>query len=190
MRKLFLRTPVLQNTSGRLLLSSIRSSHSEVFLGKAALKIWSKLHPCRSVISIKLLCSYIEITLLHRYAPVNLLHIFRTLFTKNTSGWLLLKRANAKFFLLRIMSMFYLNPIYNTFNDKQKQYSRGVLSKRRSTNTQQIDRNLHYILFCKSVLLTHTCRINIWKHKRHMFHFYVLLSKVIFVKIFYFKLPW
>ena len=35
-----------------------RSIHSEVFLGKGVLKIWSKFtgeHPCRNVISIKLL---------------------------------------------------------------------------------------------------------------------------------------
>ena len=57
----------------------IRSSCSEVSLGKGALKISSKFtgeHPYRSVISIKLL--------------PNLLHIFRTPFPKNTSGWLLL----------------------------------------------------------------------------------------------------
>ena len=57
----------------------IRSSCSEVSLGKGVLKISSKFtgdHPYRSVISIKLL--------------PNLLHIFRTPFPKNTSGWLLL----------------------------------------------------------------------------------------------------
>ena len=38
-----------------------RSSSSEVFLGKVVLKICSKFtgeHPCRSVISIKLLCNF------------------------------------------------------------------------------------------------------------------------------------
>ena len=37
-----------------------RSSHSEVFLEKVSLKIWSKFtreHPCRSVILINLLCN-------------------------------------------------------------------------------------------------------------------------------------
>ena len=65
----------------------------EVFLGKGGLKICSKFtgeHPCRSVISIKLLCNFIEITLRHGCSPVNLLHIFRTPFPKNTSGRLLL----------------------------------------------------------------------------------------------------
>ena len=63
-----------------------RSSPPEVFLRKDVLKICSKFtgkHPCRSVISIKLLrngCS-----------PVNLLHISRSPFPKNTSGELLLK---------------------------------------------------------------------------------------------------
>ena len=94
----------------RDLRSWIRSSHQEVFLKKVDLKICIKFtgeHPCRSVISIKLLCnfieitllhvcspvnlcSFIEITLLHGCSPVNLLHIFRTSFTKNTSGRLLL----------------------------------------------------------------------------------------------------
>ena len=46
--------------------------------------------PCRSAISVKLLCNFIEITLPHECSPVNLLHIFRTSFLKNTPGWLLL----------------------------------------------------------------------------------------------------
>ena len=70
------------------------SSHPEVFLGKAVLKICCKFtgeHPCRSVILIKLLCNFIEITLRHGWSPVNLQHIFRTAFPKNTSGRLHLK---------------------------------------------------------------------------------------------------
>ena len=47
-------------------------------------------HPCRSVISIKLLCNFSEITFRHGCSSVNLLHIFRTPFLKNTSGGLLL----------------------------------------------------------------------------------------------------
>ena len=35
-------------------------------------------HTCRSVISIKLLCSFIEIALRHGCKPVNLQHIFKT----------------------------------------------------------------------------------------------------------------
>ena len=63
---------------------SIRSSRTEVFLKKGALKICSRFtgeHPCRSVISI---------TFRHGCSPVNLLHVFRTPFFKNTSGRLLL----------------------------------------------------------------------------------------------------
>ena len=74
-------------------LISIRFSRPEVFLRKGVLKICSKStgeHPCRSVISIKLLCNFIEIALRHGCSPVNLLHIFRTLIPRNTSGWLLL----------------------------------------------------------------------------------------------------
>ena len=71
----------------------IRGSHPKVLLRKGALKICSKFtgeHPCRSAISVKLLCNFIEITLPHECSPVNLLHIFRTNFLKNTPGWLLL----------------------------------------------------------------------------------------------------
>ena len=71
-----------------------RKSLPEVFLRKGVLKICSKSTeepPCRSVISIKLLCNFVEIALWHAwYSPVDLLHIFRTHFSKNTSGWLLL----------------------------------------------------------------------------------------------------
>ena len=49
------------------------------------------LHPCRGVISIKLLCNFIEIAFQHGCSFVNLLRIFRTPFFKNTYGWLLLK---------------------------------------------------------------------------------------------------
>ena len=73
--------------------SNVRSSPPEVFLGKNVLKTCSKLrggHPCRSMISIKLVCNFIEISLQHECSPVNLLHIFRTPFLKNTSGRLLM----------------------------------------------------------------------------------------------------
>ena len=70
-----------------------RSSHPEVFLEKCILKICSKFtgeHPCRSVSSVKLLCSFIEIILRHWCSPVNLLDIFRTSFSTKTLGRLLL----------------------------------------------------------------------------------------------------
>ena len=75
------------------MFANCRSSPPEVFLGKDVLKICSKFtgeHPCRSVISIKLLCNFIEIALRHGCSPVNLLHTFRTPFYKNTYGGLLL----------------------------------------------------------------------------------------------------
>ena len=71
-------------------VNSFRSSHPEVFSDKGVLKIWSKFtgeNPCRIVISIRLLCSFVEITLRHGYSPANLLHIFITPFTKSTSGF-------------------------------------------------------------------------------------------------------
>ena len=71
----------------------LRSSPSEVFFRKGVLKLCSKFtgeHPCRNVISLKLLRNVIEITLQHGYSPVILLRIFRTPFLKSTSGRLLL----------------------------------------------------------------------------------------------------
>ena len=62
-------------------------------LWKDVLEICSKFtweRPCRSAISIKMLCNFIKITLCHGCSLVNLLHIFGTPFPKNTSGGLLL----------------------------------------------------------------------------------------------------
>ena len=78
-----------------------RSTHWEVFLRKGVLKICSKFtgeNPCRSAISIKLLCNIIEITLRHGCSPVNWLHISRTRFQQNTSEWLILN-SQLKVFL-------------------------------------------------------------------------------------------
>ena len=75
--------------------STARDSPPDVLLGKGVLKLCSKFtgeHPCRSVISIKLLCNFIEIALWHRCSPANLLQIFRTSFYKNTSAGLLPNR--------------------------------------------------------------------------------------------------
>ena len=77
-----------------------KSSRTEVFLGKGVLKTCSKFtgeFPCRSVISIKLLCNLIEIKIQHGCSSVNLLHISRTTFPKNTSGRLLLVFVSATF---------------------------------------------------------------------------------------------
>ena len=76
-----------------LVYASIKSSHTEVFLGKGAetCSKFTEEYPCRSAISIKLLCSFIEISLRHGCSPVNLLHNFRTPFLKNNSEWLLLR---------------------------------------------------------------------------------------------------
>ena len=74
-----------------------RSSPPGVFLGKGVLRILCKFtgeHPCRIVISIKLLCNIIEIALRHGCSLVNLLHIFRTPFLKNTYGGLFLSIFN------------------------------------------------------------------------------------------------
>ena len=78
---------------GQDVTSSFRSSHPEMFLIKGVLKICSKFtgeHPCRSMISVKLLCNFVEITLRHGCPPINLLHLSRTPFPRNTSRWLVL----------------------------------------------------------------------------------------------------
>ena len=65
--------------------TSAVSSRPEVFLRKVVLKICSKFtgeHPCRSTISIKLLCNFTEIALQHSCSLVNFLHIFRAPFLK------------------------------------------------------------------------------------------------------------
>ena len=90
---------------------SFRSSHPEVFLGKAVLKITSKFtgeHPCRSAISIKLQSNFIEITLRHECSLVNLLHIFRTAFPKNTSEQLVLVFVKDLYQLTRKYYVFHL----------------------------------------------------------------------------------
>ena len=82
--------------------SLLWSSRPEVFFVKGVLKICGKFtgeHPCRSVISIKLLCNFIKITLRHGRSTVNLLHIFRTTFPKNTSEWLLLSTKKVSYFI-------------------------------------------------------------------------------------------
>ena len=59
-----------------------------MFLRKSVLKIRSKFtgdHPCRSVISIKLL---IEIILRHMCSPVNLLNIFRAKPSQSEHLWM------------------------------------------------------------------------------------------------------
>ena len=71
-----------------------RGSRSPVFLEKGVLKKCSKFtgeHPCRSAISIKMVCNYIKIVLRPGCFPINLLDIFRTPFPKDTSGQLLLQ---------------------------------------------------------------------------------------------------
>ena len=64
-----------------------RCSHEKMFY-----KICSKFtreHPCRSVITIKLLCHFIDITFQYGCSPVNLLYIYKTPFYKDTYRGLL-----------------------------------------------------------------------------------------------------
>ena len=83
-----------------------RSSPPEVFLGKGVLKICSRFtgeHPCRSVVSIKLL-----ITLCHGCSPLDLPHIFRTPFHGNISSGLLFWRGPAPFTISPLKTSKYL----------------------------------------------------------------------------------
>ena len=75
-----------------LFVAVSRSSHPRVFLGRGALKIYSKFtgeHSCQSAISIKSLCKVIEVALRHGCSPVNLWHIRTTLqlYCNRTSAW-------------------------------------------------------------------------------------------------------
>ena len=86
-------------------LRIFRSSRLELFSRRCVLKICSKFtgeHPCRSSISIRLLCNFIEVTHRHGCCPVNLQHIFRTPLLKNTSGRLLLNFWGSINILLQI----------------------------------------------------------------------------------------
>ena len=89
----FRKTKIISGDKKSLVfIGKFRSSHPEVFLGKGVLKICSKYtgeHPCRSAISIQLLCSFIE-TALRYGCSENLLHVFRTPFLEKTSEGLLL----------------------------------------------------------------------------------------------------
>ena len=90
----FLLVDIVHSILKFIVLTELKSSPSEVFLRKCVLKICQKFtgeHPCRSTISINLLCNFMEITIRHGCFPVNLLHIFRTPFPKNTSGRLPLR---------------------------------------------------------------------------------------------------
>ena len=80
-----------------------------MFLGKGVLEICCNFtgeHPCRGVISIKLLCNFIKITFRHECSPITLLHIFRTPFHENTFGWLFLKRGIIPFYVSQAFLLF------------------------------------------------------------------------------------
>ena len=87
-----------------------RSSSPQVSLVKHfLLKLCSKFtgeQPCRSMISIKLLCNFIEITLWHGCSPVCLLNAFRTPFPRNTCGWLFLKAGKSSLVIFAIKKNF------------------------------------------------------------------------------------
>ena len=112
----------------------LKSSHLEVFLRKGVLKICNKFtgqHPCRSVISIKLLCDFIEIAFRHGCSPVNLLHIFRIPFPGNTSTWLLLNFFSTE--LLYTSSALKSN-LYDSGKTLNAQQKTGLLFKKIKTS--------------------------------------------------------
>ena len=95
---------------------------------------FTREHPCRSVISIKLQSNIIEITLPHGCSPVNLLHIFRTPFPRNTSGWLLLIRR----------STLYLSQIHKNC---ESQWQNDLISVKVNFNVVIISLNTKVIEF-------------------------------------------
>ena len=110
-----------------------RSSCSEVLLVKGVLKICSKFTgegPCRSVISVKLLCNSIETALRHGCSPLNLLHIFRAPFTKNTSGWMLLEEKQTN--VTRNMKIVNLYPKTSKEFYHHLKLQKSTMNKRRS----------------------------------------------------------
>ena len=105
-----------------------RAKASRGVLRESVLKICSiftREHPCRSVISVKLLCNFIEITLRHGCSPVNLLHIFRTPFCKNIYGVLFLFGVSM-LKLLQVINITLITPLVLRL---------GHISKAKNTNT-------------------------------------------------------
>ena len=88
--KLYTYIFYLNHAINKNLLNVFSLDKKQPFRGvsrKVVRKICGKFtgeHPCRSVISIKLLCKFIEIALRHGCSPVNLLHIFRAPLLKKT----------------------------------------------------------------------------------------------------------
>ena len=113
----------------------LRSSHPVVFLLKLVLKISNKYageHPCRRVISIKLLCNFIEVTFRHECSPVNLLHIFRAAFTKNTYGklllWIVYDSGMKHYFLFKIYQSLKIKSYFVKYSfDKKSLFLNRVL---------------------------------------------------------------
>ena len=110
---------------------------TEVFLLKGVLKICGKFtEECRSVISIKLLCNFIQIALQYGCSPVDFLHIFGTPFSKNTSGWLLLKKSVLKNFakftgklLWEIATLFKKGPFHRCWAVNFSNFSITLISQ-------------------------------------------------------------
>ena len=116
-----------------------RSSRPEVFLRKGVLKICSKFtgeHPCRSAISIKLLCNFIEIVPRHGCSPVNFLDISRRPFPRNTFGRLLLIVVLKLGHYWNYLQIFILNHRWD------KRNSKGTCDRRPNNMATKIKRNL------------------------------------------------
>ena len=76
-------------------------------------------HPCQSVISTKLLWSFIEIILRYRCSPVNFQHIFRTAFYKNISPCFCVWLFN-QYHILQLITNQQLLQIKHTSNSKSE----------------------------------------------------------------------
>ena len=112
---------------------------------KYVLKICSKFtkqHPCRSAISIKLICNFIEITLRHGCCRADLPYIFRTTSSKNTSGGLLLM-APIIYQHISLREIYANSSPSNRFNHRQNYFSRS---------------NIIQFMFNSKTLLSLNCR--------------------------------
>ena len=99
---------MVKRNIGRLL----RNNPTEPFLGKGLLKVCSQFipeHPCRSVISINLLCSFIQIVLWRKCSPVNLWNISRTI--RGSSNQCLLEQINIEY--ISWLQYFLNQPLYD-----------------------------------------------------------------------------
>ena len=158
-----------------------KKSRPELFLGEGVLKICWKFtgeHPCRSAISIKLVCKFFVIAILHGCSPLNLLfseHFFLGTPLGHCSCLL--------FVLYALLSVFRLIFFWSSFatcflqsNDKWKY----------AFNTKTFISDFTFLCFYQKLLfpLTTTYHIHFLKiHTNKLFSF-ILIIVILFTSIY------